>query len=525
MTIRLSSLSMDVEAPEAGVPIKAARRLGVPPSLVAHWSIVRRAVDARGRGVRIVYTVDLDLSDPSLEADAIRGKRAEAVEIPELLEPISGDEEIRGRAVVVGCGPAGLFAALELARRGYRPLLIERGADVGQRHQDVARFHSERELDPDSNVLFGAGGAGTYSDGKLRTRIRDPRIRRILRMLVDAGAPASILVEARPHVGTDLLQGVVKTLCNELRQLGGEIAWHTRLSGLDIENEMLRAVMTSAEPLETNCAVLAMGGNARDTFEMLSNSGLAMEAKPFQMGLRVEHPRELIDRGLFGNLAGHPRLGAADYTLTAHPVTSFCVCPGGVIMAASAEPGTVCTNGMSNRARDGDFTNAALVTTLRPAEFGQAPLDGLAFQRRWETKGFEIGGGGFAAPAQNVRDFLTGRVAPLLRGSTYPFDVVSASMRDVLPAVVADAIASALKRFEQKICGFARGPGILVGPETRASCPVRMLRDPDGRDSVSVKGLFPAGEGAGYAGGIMSSAVDGLRSAEAVISRYAVPRH
>jgi len=525
VTIRVRELILPLDAPESLLPLKAAERLGVPAEAVTQWQTSRRSLDARGRSVRFVYTLDLTLADPSQEADAIRQGVAVPADAPQLEPPMPGREEIRGRVVVTGCGPAGLFAALALSRQGYRPLLLERGADVDRRRQDVESFHSHRELNVDSNLLFGAGGAGTYSDGKLRTRIRDPRIKEILKLLVAAGAPESILVDARPHIGTDLLRSVVRNLCRALMAQGGEISWNTKLTGLIMADGRLRAVVASGETIETNCLVLAMGANARDTFEQLRDSGLAMEAKPFQMGLRIEHPRGLIDRGIYGPLAGHPRLGAAEYVLSACSVTSFCVCPGGIVVAASVEPGTVCTNGMSNRARDGDFTNAGLVATVRPDEFGTAPHSGLAFQRRWEQKGFEAGGGSYAAPAQNVPDFLSGVVRPLVRGSTYPFGVEPAQLQEILPRSVVCAIASALLRFDRRIPGFAGEAGILIGPETRASCPVRVLRDPDTRVSVSVDGIYPAGEGSGYASGIMSSAVDGLRAAEAAISRFTVPRH
>ena len=382
-----------------------------------------------------------------------------------------------------------------------------------------------RELNPDSNLLFGAGGAGTYSDGKLHTRIRDPRTSAVLDQLVAAGAPSNILIDARPHIGTDLLRDVVTNLCRELVARGGEVMWHTRLTGLTMNADRLCGISTSGRAIATNCLILATGANARDTFSDLLDSGLAMAPKPFQMGLRIEHPRDLIDRAIHGRLAGHPRLSAADYVLSGDSVTSFCVCPGGKLLAACVEPETVCTNGMSEHARDSDFTNAALVATVRPDEFGNGMLDGLAFQRHWERAGFRLGGGDFAAPGQNAPDFISGTVRSLVHDTTYPFEVRPAPLQDVLPESVGRAIATALTRFDRKIPGFASDAGILVGPETRCSSPVRMLRDSEQRTSVSIDGVYPAGEGSGYASGIMSSALDGMKAAEAVISRFAVPRY
>jgi len=525
MALRVTNLVLRLDEPESLLLRRAAERLGVASEAIAQWQIVRRSLDARGGRVRFVYTVELSLSDSSEELAVVKRGSATAVVTHGPVAPTPGHEEIRGRAVVVGCGPAGLFAALKLAECGYRPLLLERGAPVDGRRRDVARFLRQRDLNCDSNLLFGAGGAGAYSDGKLRTRIRDPRTREILEQLVAAGAPGDILLDARPHIGTDLLHGVVDALCRELLVRGGEILWGTRLTGLATNQGRLTGAVTSAETIETNCLILATGANARDTFENLLRAELAVEPKPFQMGLRLEHPTELVDRAVYGRLAGHPRLGAAEYVLAACSVTSFCVCPGGTLLPACVEPGTVCTNGMSVRQRDSGFTNAALVTTVRPEEFDRDPLAGLAYQRRWEREGFRLGGGDFGAPGQNVPDFISGAIRPLSRRTTYPFEVLAAPVKEALPDSVGRAIAQALVRFEQRIPGFASDAGILVGPETRCSCPVRILRDRRRRVSVSLDGLYPAGEGSGYAGGIMSSAVDGLRSAEAIIARFALPRH
>jgi len=519
MAVQVSNIVLKPDEPEWLLAERAAAHLGLSAGQVADWRVARRALDARGQRVRFVYTLEVTLADPAAEAAAVGRGLARRVEepVPDDLQP--GSEPLRGRPVVAGCGPAGLFAALRLAEYGYRPLVIERGGPVEEREASVRAFLSRGELDPDSNLLFGAGGAGAYSDGKLRTRSGGRRVREVLQRLVDAGAPQDILVEARPHLGTDLLAGVVAGLCRRVMELGGDLRWRCRLTGLRCEEGSLRAVETSAGAVDSNCLVLATGAHARDTLAALLDSGLRLEPKPFQMGLRVEHPREMVDRAVFGRHAGHPRLGAAEYVLRGRAVTSFCVCPGGVLVAASAEPETVCTNGMSYRSRDGEFTNAALVTTVDAARFS-GPREAIEFQRRWEVEAFRLGGGGYRAPAQHVSDLLAGAVRPLSRPTTYPFGVKPAPLDRVLPPEVLDAIRSALPEFERRIPGFASDAGIAVGPEARVSSPVRILRHRDTRSALSMDGVYPAGEGSGYASGIVSSALDGLRSAEAVIARY-----
>lgn len=521
MPIRMTNLTLTVDDAESRLAAKAAAELRVPPAAVTHLRVLRRAVDARGRAPHFVFTVEATLSAPEAEAEAVRQKRADAVEPIEPVRVTPGGEELRGRVVVVGGGPAGLFAALLLAQYGYRPLLLERGAPVEQRHADTGRFLTDRTLDPDSNFLFGAGGAGTYSDGKLHSHLRDPRVRMVLDSLVEAGAPPEILVDAKPHVGTDRLHGVVELLCQKIQALGGELRWRTKLTGLDAADGRLRAVETSGGRIETNALILATGANARDTFAGLLANGLAMEPKPFQMGLRIEHPRELIDGAIYGKSAGHPRLGAADYVLAANPVAAFCVCPGGVLVASCCEAETVCTNGMSGHARNTEFTNAALVTTVRPEAFGPGALAGLDFQRRWEREAFQLGGGDYTAPAQSVPDFLGGSLRHRTPRTSYPLGVRPVRLARVLPAEVAAAIAAALPEFGRRLRGFAGEAAVLVGPETRASCPVRIVRDPERRVSMSVDGVYPAGEGSGYASGIMTSAVDGLKAAEALAARFA----
>jgi len=520
--LRVRDIALSPDEPEGALVERVAQRLGFSPQDIASLHVVRRSIDARRGRVRLVYAVDIDL-DPGLAERAVQ-RGASRVPVEPVFEPSPGTEPVRGRVVIVGCGPAGLFAALVLARLGYRPVIVERGAPVGERHDHVARFIERRALDPDSNLLFGAGGAGLYSDGKLRTRIGDARTRVVLESLVCAGAPPDILVDARPHIGTDLLGKVVLSLCERLMALGCEFRWHIRVTGLGTRDGILCGLHTSQGWIETNAVVMAAGAHSRDTFEMLLGAGVALAPKPFQMGLRIEHSREMIDRAIYGRFAGLSRLGAAEYVLSAEGVASFCVCPGGSLVAASAEPETVCTNGMSSSGRDGAWTNAALVTTVVPDASREGPLSGMFLQRRCEKTAFHLGGGSYVAPAQNASDFIAGVCRPLAHETTYPFGVRPRELREIIPSDVADKIARALKRFEERIPGYVTGAAVLVGPESRASCPVRIERHTESRTSLTVDGLYPCGEGSGYSSGIMSSAVDGMRTAEAIVARFAVPR-
>jgi len=522
MFVRVRDLALAPDEPESLLAERAARRLGLSREDVPRVRVVRRSIDARRGRVRLVYSVEIDLA-PGPAEQAVRNGAVpvEAVQVPELCP---GTECLRGRVVVVGCGPAGLFAALTLARHGYRPLILERGAPVDERNFDVARFLERRELDPDSNIAFGAGGAGLYSDGKLRTRISDHRMRSVLETLASAGAPADILVDARPHIGSDRLGDVTRNLCELLTALGCEIRWRTTVTGLRVREGSLNGLVTTGGAIESNAAIFAVGAHAMDTFETLKGAGVALTSKPFQMGLRIEHPRELIDRAIYGRFAGSSRLGAAEYVLAAQGVTAFCVCPGGSLVAACAEPGTVCTNGMSNSRRDGQWTNAALVTTITPPRGVDEALAGIALQRRCERAAFRLAGGDYAAPAQNATDFLAGVSRPLAHRTSYPFGVVPRRLVEVIPRDVAARIARALAQFDRRIPGYAGNAAVLVGPETRASSPVRIERDPIRRTSRTLDGVYPCGEGSGYSSGIMSSAVDGIRTAETVIARFAVPR-
>jgi hypothetical protein len=543
MTIRLYNIAAEISE-EVSAPVnsaehrralvaKAAQTLGLQTADVVDMRVVGRAIDARHKP-RFVYTLDVDLGEREremLEDLPLHAARVLADErIP---EPQPGSERLPGRIVVIGAGPGGLFAAFTLARHGYRPLVIERGKPVAARVDDVACFHAQKALDPESNCLFGEGGAGTFSDGKLTTRIDDVRISSVLATLIECGAPDEIAYDAKPHVGTDRLRTVIENLRKKIEALGGEFRFSCRLDSVRPKNGVVE-LACGAEIIESGALVLAIGQSARDTYAMLRDSGVALERRAFQMGLRIEHAREMIDGAQYGRWCGHPALGAADYRLVwkgeggCRPVYSFCMCPGGEVMAATAQDGCLCTNGMSNYARDSEFSNSALVAPVTAedfASFGEQgdPLAGVRFQEHWERAAFHLGGEAWCAPAQPATDFLAGSKPAAIRRTSYRFGVTPEDLAPILPDFVIGAIRRALPIFGSSINGFDGASALLMGPETRVSSPVRIPRNEETRESVSTPGLYPVGEGAGYASGIMSSAVDGVLTAEAIISRFARP--
>jgi uncharacterized FAD-dependent dehydrogenase len=525
--IRINELRLPLDHPPEALAAAAAERLGAP---IHRLSVFRRSHDARKRNApTFIYSVDVEIDD---EARLLKERAADRQISPtpdmEYRFVARAPEHAGQRPLVVGFGPAGIFAALVLAQMGFRPLVLERGKAARERAQDTWRFWRDSQLDPESNVQFGEGGAGAFSDGKLYTQIRDPRHlgRKVLGEFVKAGAPEEILYAAKPHIGTFRLIGMVERMRAEIEALGGEIRFQSRVDGLSIESGHVRGVtLAGGEHLAARHVILALGHSARDTFAMLRASGVFMELKPFAVGLRVEHPQTLIDRARLGANAGHPLLGAADYKLVHHAsngraVYSFCMCPGGRVVAAASEPNCVVTNGMSQYSRAERNANAGLVVNVAPEDLGGAPGDplaGVAFQRRLEARAFELGGGAYRAPAQLLGDFLAGRASTRLGAVTpsYQPGVRLTDLATALPQFAIAAIREAIPEFDRQIRGFALPDAILTGVETRTSSPLRVTRGDD-LQSLNVKGIYPAGEGAGYAGGILSAAIDGIRIAEAV---------
>ncbi|MCI8633064.1 MAG: hypothetical protein HFE64_06260 [Lachnospiraceae bacterium] len=533
--IRITQFKLPIETTADQLEAALRKELGISPLHPLQFEIVRRSLDARrGHSFHFVYIIDVTLAkEEKIWQKNHRAhphwQRLSQKPCYQLTAPL---RLIGRRPIVVGLGPAGLFCALLLARQGLRPLIIERGKPVEKRRLDTQRFFTQRELDPNSNVQFGEGGAGTFSDGKLNTLVKDKSLRGrfVLEELVKAGAPAEILYDAKPHVGTDRLQQVVRTLREEILSLGGEIRFETQLVDLQLSETgaVSGAILSSAGQRtleEADTIFLGIGHSARDTFAMLQASGADMAEKPFAIGLRIEHPRAIIDQAQYREYAGSPYLGAADYKLThqtanGRGVYTFCMCPGGTVVAAASEPGTVVTNGMSNYARNEENSNSALLVTITPEDFASyrpsmGVLSGAGFQRDLERLAFRLGGSDYSAPIQCAGDFISrrdslslGNIQPSFTGRTR-----FANLWDLLPHDLAASLAEGIQAFGHKLSGFDRPDAILTGVESRSSSPVRILRDASMQSNL--RGLYPMGEGAGYAGGIMSAAMDGMKAAEA----------
>ncbi|MFH0945275.1 MAG: FAD-dependent oxidoreductase [Planctomycetota bacterium] len=534
-TWRLLNLSRGLEESEQELRLRACRKAGVSPDRLRGFRIARQSLDARRLRGEILFRCQVDLilpaatSTPAMRRAQKAGKLREAPK-PAALELEGLPASVRKtRVVVVGAGPGGLFAAVTLARNGARVTVIDRGDPIPLRGRSIVAMHRYRRHDPESNLLFGEGGAGTYSDGKLYTRVDDPLEVLLLEELVACGAQQTILYDARAHIGTDRLHRVIPALRERLRTQGVEFHWRARMEGLAVDDgppKQVRAVKTSGGELPCDAVLVAVGHSARDSWSVLASHGVLFESRPFQFGVRVEHPQSLIDRARFGTGKERELLGAASYNLVmkqsgddpgAH---SFCMCPGGRIVASISDPGHLCTNGTSNSRHSSKFATAAIVTTVRPADwapFGDGPFAGVAFQRHFEKLFFDAGGGDYTAPSQRVPDFLSGRLSEGELRTSYLLGARPERIDELLPPRVRDALRKALLQFDQNIPDFAGPEGLLIGVESRSSGPVRIPRDRETARAVGFSNLYPVGEGAGHAGGIMSAALDGANSARALL--------
>ena len=522
--IRIREIAMPPEHNPAQLGFEAARLLKVNNSKVRKIKIVRRSIDARKKpDVKVVYTIDVAVDGNENKILKFSGCKRAAIAPVSYYKPPKAAAASEKRPVVVGFGPAGMFCALILAMAGQRPIVLERGEDAQSRHEKVEKFWTTGQLDTKTNVQFGEGGAGTFSDGKLNTGVNNPRIGWILEKFVEFGAAEDILFDAKPHVGTDVLLTVVQNLRKKVISLGGEVRFDSQVVNIRSEDGCLTGLeLSDGRVIECDKAVFAIGHSARDTFTMLHHQGIEMEAKPFAMGVRIEHKQSLIDRSQYG--CENPALPPADYKLVQHlddgTVYTFCMCPGGYVVAAASEGGGVVTNGMSYADRAGENANAALLVTIHPDDIPYGGvLGGVEWQRQIEQAAYEAGGGGYRAPAQKVGDFLAerpsagpGEVIP-----TYRPGVNWCDLRQVLPEKIVRCLKEAIPKLDGNLKGFAGNDAVLTAPETRSSSPVRILRD-ENKQSVSLRGLYPCGEGAGYAGGIMSAAIDGIQTAEAILS-------
>ena len=527
--LRINELKLPITHPEAALRAAILARLGIADADLLDFSIYKRSTDARKKdAILFIYSVDVTVNnEAALQKKLKQDKHIIPSPDMEYHHVTKAPAELASRPIVIGTGPCGMFAGLMLAQMGFKPIILERGKAVRERTKDTWGLWRGNKLNPESNVQFGEGGAGTFSDGKLYSQIKDPRHlgRKVMQEFVKAGAPEEILYVGRPHIGTFRLVGMVEQIRATIESLGGEIRFQSRVDDIEIENGKVRGVrLANGDYLPTSQVVLAVGHSARDTFQMLYDRGVFIEAKSFSIGFRIEHPQGMIDSCRLGPNAGNPLLGAADYKLVHHckngrAVYSFCMCPGGTVVAATSEPNRVVTNGMSQYSRNERNANAGIVVGITPeVDYPGHPLAGIAFQRQWESRAFELGGGTYEAPGQLVGDFLVGKPSTKL-GEVIPSYTPGVHLTDLatsLPDYAIEAIREALPAFGKQIKGFDREDAVLTGVETRTSSPIRITRHDDTLQSLNVQGLYPAGEGAGYAGGILSAAIDGIKVAEAL---------
>jgi len=528
--IHLNGLQLSLDEGEENLAVKAAHAIGIPVSDITSFTVIKKALDARrNRPPRFVYAVELGLAVEVKLPDKLPDGIQVRLSVDESsVEPtpgtFKGTSQETTPVVVIGTGPAGLFAAYVLALRGISVLILERGRPIERRIKDVRSFWEKGVLDRESNVLFGEGGAGTFSDGKLTSRTKNPHAGWVKRVFVEMGAPSSVLTEAKPHIGTDRLREVMVRLRKELSDLGCVIQFENQVTDFVIRQGRISAVIVnSANEIKTDKVILAIGQSADDTYEKLFDRGVGMEPKPFAMGLRIEHPQALINSIQYGPWSNHAALPPAAYFVTAkvpqrdRSVYTFCMCPGGQVIGCSAFPGSVITNGMSNSQRDGEFANSAIVANVRVEDFMSEghPLCGLVFRRHWESRAFEAGGGNYYAPAQRLSEFMKRKSTGAVGRTSFLPGVKASMLCEVLPDFVNEALQGGLLQIDKKMPGFVSPEAHLIGVETRTSSPVRICRRDDGQ-SVNVRGLYPCGEGAGYAGGIISSALDGIKVAMSV---------
>ena len=525
--LRLTDVQLPLDHPEDDLQATILKRLGIAPKALLGYTVFRRGFDARKkRAIQLIYTLDVEVENEAAVLERLRGEPHVGLTPDTDYHFVThAPAGLRSRPVVIGTGPCGILAGLILAQMGFRPIILERGKAVRERTKDTWGFWRKRELHPESNVQFGEGGAGTFSDGKLWSQVSDPKHygRKVLTEFVKADAPPEIMYVSKPHIGTFRLVKMVEKMRASIEALGGEFRFGCKVDDIDIAEGKVRGVMLAGgEYIATEKVILAIGHSARDTFEMLHRRGVYIEAKPFSIGFRIEHPQSLIDVARFGPSAGHPVLGAADYKLVHHckngrTVYSFCMCPGGTVVAATSEVGRVVTNGMSQYSRNERNANSAIVVGITPEDYPGNPLAGIDFQRELESRAFELGGRDYSAPGQLVGDFLAARPSTAL-GSVVPSYKPGVHLCDLapsLPAYAIESIREALPAFERQIKGYSMHDAMLTGVETRTSSPLRIKRN-DAFVSLNTEGLYPAGEGAGYAGGILSAAIDGIRVAEAV---------